>query len=75
MLKLFKINNNYCIGERINILNKLTYCDEMTKAIRFLLGNIYLRFGNIVYTQLVVGISIGTNHASIIDLFLYCFES
>ena len=47
----------------------------MINAINFLLDNIYVRFGNTVYHQ-VIGIPMGTNCASLIaDLFLYCYES
>ena len=47
----------------------------MIKALNFLLDNIYVRFGNTVYRQ-VVGIPMGTNCAPLIaDLFLYCYES
>ena len=47
----------------------------MIKAIDFLLDNIYVRFGDKVYRQ-IVGIPMGTNCAPFIaDLFLYCYES
>ena len=47
----------------------------MITAIEFLLDNIYVRFGNTVYRQ-IVGIPMGTNCAPLIaDLFLYCYES
>ena len=47
----------------------------MITAIEFLLDNIYVRFANTVYRQ-IVGIPMGTNCAPLIaDLFLYCYES
>jgi hypothetical protein len=49
-------------------------CDEVCKALSFLLDNIFVRFGNTVYKQ-VIGIPMGTNCAPLIaDLFLYCYE-
>ena len=50
-------------------------CEEMIDAVYFLLDNIFIRFGNKIYRQ-VVGIPMGTNCAPLIaDLFLYCYES
>lgn len=49
-------------------------CNEMIKAVNFLLDNIYVRFGDKVYRQ-IIGIPMGTNCAPLIaDLFLYCYE-
>ncbi len=49
-------------------------CDEVCRSLVFLLDNIYIRYGNTVYRQ-VVGIPMGTNCAPLIaDLFLYCYE-
>ena len=49
--------------------------EDLTNALKFLLDNIYVRFGNIVYKQ-VIGIPMGTNCAPLIaDLFLYWYES
>ena len=49
-------------------------CDDMIKALEFLLDNIFVRFGNTVYQQ-VIGIPMGTNCAPLIaDLFLFCYE-
>ncbi len=49
-------------------------CDEVCKALSFLLNNIYVRFGNAVFRQ-VIGIPMGTNCAPLVaDLFLYCYE-
>ena len=48
---------------------------DMITALEFLLDNIFVRFGNSVYRQ-VIGIPMGTNCAPLIaDLFLYCYES
>ena len=49
-------------------------CDEVCKALSFLINNIYVRFGNEVHRQ-VIGIPMGTNCAPLVaDLFLYCYE-
>ena len=49
-------------------------CDEVCKSLSFLLNNIYVRFGNQVFRQ-VIGIPMGTNCAPLVaDLFLYCYE-
>ena len=49
-------------------------CCDVCKALTFLLDNIYIRFGNTIYRQ-VIGIPMGTNCAPLIaDLFLYCYE-
>ena len=43
-------------------------------ALSYLLDNIYIRFGNKLYRQ-IVGIPRGTNCAPIVaDLFLFCYE-
>ena len=50
-------------------------CFDILSALDFLLDNIFIRFGNSVYRQ-VIGIPMGTNCAPLIaDLFLYCYES
>ena len=47
----------------------------MTHMINFLLDNIFVRFGNKVFCQ-IVGIPMGINCVPLIaDLFLYCYES
>ena len=47
----------------------------MISALEFLIDNIFVRFGDSVYRQ-VIGIPMGTNCAPLIaDLFLYCYES
>ena len=49
-------------------------CTEVCKSLSFLLDNIYVRFGDAVYRQ-VIGIPMGTNCAPLVaDLFLYCYE-
>ena len=50
-------------------------CLDICKALNFLLDNIFVRYGDTVYRQ-VVGIPMGTNCAPLVaDLFLYCYES
>ena len=50
-------------------------CLECIHALEFLLDNIFVRFGNTIYRQ-IIGIPMGTNCAPLIaDLFLYCYES
>ena len=50
-------------------------CLECINALEFLLDNIFVRFGNTIYRQ-IIGIPMGTNCAPLIaDLFLYCYES
>ena len=47
---------------------------ELCKALSFLLDNIFVRFGDTLYRQ-VVGIPMGTNCAPLVaDLFLYTYE-
>ena len=44
------------------------------KLLLFLMENMYVQFGGMVYQQ-IVGIPMGTNCAPLIaDLFLYCYE-
>ena len=55
---------------------KYTYfsCRELCLAIDFLIDNIYVRFGNSVFRQ-IIGIPMGTNSAPLLaDLFLHTFE-
>ena len=48
----------------------LSECD----ALSYRLDNIYIRFGNKLYKQ-IVGIPMGTNCAPLVaDLFLFCYE-
>ena len=49
-------------------------CVDLCNALSFLLDNIYVRFGENIYKQ-VVGIPMGTNCAPLVaDLFLYTYE-
>ena len=49
-------------------------CSEVCESLNFLLDNIFVRYGNDIYRQ-VIGIPMGTNCAPLIaDLFLYCYE-
>ena len=49
-------------------------CRELCLAIDFLIDNIYVRFGDSVFRQ-VIGIPMGTNSAPLLaDLFLHTFE-
>ena len=53
---------------------KLWYCQNMCKALIYLLDNIYIRFDTKLYRQ-IVGIPMGTNCAPLVaDLFLFCYE-
>ena len=53
---------------------KLWSCQNMCEALTYLLENIFIRFGTMLYRQ-IVGIPMGTNCASLIaDLFLFCYE-
>ena len=48
---------------------------DVINALKFLLDNIFVRFGSNIYRQ-TIGIPMGTNCAPLIaDLFLYCYES
>ena len=49
-------------------------CQNVCDPFSYLLDNIYTRFGNKLYRQ-IVGIPMGTNFAPpIADLFLFCYE-
>ena len=49
-------------------------CSKLCDALNFLLDNIYVRYGDSLYRQ-VIGIPMGTNCAPLIaDLFLFCYE-
>lgn len=53
---------------------KMWTCPDVCDAIEFLIDNIFVRYGNSVYRQ-VVGIPMGTNCAPLVaDLFLFCYE-
>ena len=50
-------------------------CQNVCDALSFLLDNIYIRFGDKLYRQ-IVGIPMGTNCAPLVaDLFLSCYEN
>ena len=49
-------------------------CQNVCDALSYLLDNIYIKFGNKLYRQ-IVGIPMGTNCAPFVaDLFLFCYE-
>ena len=49
-------------------------CQNVCDALSYLLDNIYIRFGNKLYRQ-IVGIPMGTNCAPLVaNLFLFCYE-
>ena len=49
-------------------------CPDVCNSLTFLLDNIFVRYGDTVYRQ-VIGIPMGTNCAPLVaDLFLYCYE-
>lgn len=49
-------------------------CSDFCGALNFLLDNIYVRYGQNLYRQ-VIGIPMGTNCAPLVaDLFLFCYE-
>ena len=49
-------------------------CSDVCESLAFLLDNIFVRYGNTIFRQ-VIGIPMGTNCAPLVaDLFLYCYE-
>ena len=53
---------------------KFWSCENACDALLYLLDNIYIKFGNKLYKQ-IVGILMGTNCAPLVtDLFLFCYE-
>ena len=49
-------------------------CQNVCDALSYLLDNIYIRFSNKLYRQ-IVGFPMGTNCAPLVaDLFLFCYE-
>ena len=70
-----------CTSDKAGFFSNKTYdsykcwtCTELSEAFTFLMENIYVQFGDMVYQQ-IVGIPMGTNCAPlIVDLFLYCYE-
>jgi hypothetical protein len=74
------------VGRALKLLNKASFnngivkhytmwtCDKVCRALSFLLDNIYVRFGNTLFKQ-IIEIPMGTNCAPLVaDLFLYCYE-
>ena len=70
-----------CTSDKAGFFSNKTYdsykwwtCTEFSEAFTFLMENIYVQFGDMIYQQ-IVGIHMGTNCAPLIaDLFLYCYE-
>ena len=53
---------------------RLWSCQNVCDALLYLLDNIYIRFGNKVYRQ-IIGNPMGTYCAPLVaDLFLFCYE-
>ena len=75
--KSFIATNNYhtfWTNDRKSSKYSYFSCRELCRAIDFLINNIYVRFGNTVFRQ-VIGIPMGTNSAPLLaDLFLHTFE-
>ena len=77
-----KVNKNFiaCNDQRAFFSNSevkhytMWTCLDVCRSLTFLLDNIFVRFGNTIYRQ-IVGIPMGTNCAPLVaDLFLYCYE-
>ena len=65
--------NAFFTSDAVRNYNLWSY-QKVCEAFTFLLDNIYIRFGSILYRQ-IEGITIGTNCApSVADLFLFCYE-
>ena len=59
-----------CDQSRYTLWSRQNVCD----ALPYLLDNTYIKFGAMLYRQ-IVGIPMGTNCAPLVaDLFLYCYE-
>ena len=66
--------NSFFSDSKQNKYTNWTFLDVIN-ALKFLLDNIFVRFGSKIYRQ-TIGIPMGTNCAPLIaDLFLYCYES
>ena len=66
--------NSFFSDSKQNKYTNWTFLDVIN-ALKFLLDNIFVRFGSNIYRQ-TIGIPMGTNCAPLIaDLFLYCYES
>ena len=67
------------IGKRFSLLQTIEdilvwSCQNVCDALSYLLDNIYIRFGNKLYRQIVCTPK-GTNCAPFVaDLFLFCYE-
>ena len=67
-------NKSYVTSDPLNGDNKYT-ANDICKMIEFLVDNIYVRFGEQLFRQMV-GIPMGTNCAPLLaDLFLYSYEN
>ena len=67
-------NKSYFTSDPLNGDNKYT-ANDICKMIEFLVDNIYVRFGEQLFRQMV-GIPMGTNCAALLaDLFLYSYEN
>ena len=67
-------NKSYFTSDPLNGDNKYT-ANDICKTIEFLVDNIYVRFGEQLFRQ-IVGIPMGINCASLFaDLFLYSCEN
>ena len=66
-------NRAFFTGEQVKHFTLWT-CSDVCKSLCFLLDNIFVRYADSIYRQ-VIGIPMGTNCAPLIaDLFLYCYE-
>ena len=60
-------------SKKVNILYVWS-CQKVCEAFTNFLDNIFIRFGNKIYRQ-IVGIPMGTNCAPLVaDLLLFCYE-
>ena len=67
-------NKSHVTSDPLNGDNKYT-ANDICKMIKFLVDNIYVRFGGQLFRQMV-GIPMGTNCAPLLaDLFLYSYEN
>jgi hypothetical protein len=60
-------------NKQISSMYTMWTCDEVCRALSFLLDNIYVRFGNTLFKQ-IIGIPMGTNCAPLVADFSYCYE-
>jgi hypothetical protein len=66
--------STYFVQKHSNATQKYTE-DDIVNMINFLIDNIYVEFGGLIFQQ-VVGIPMGTNCAPLLaDLFLYSYEA